>query len=133
MDAFFSLSAAVIRPWTGVYLRVLALVLGYGALAHVSNMLGWTGEPWWQTPWHWRVMDVVLLAFNAIAAWGLWLKSPWAVVWTVMGIILLQFVPYTLFRAAFVRTPEDIQTLNGLLGTEGLLLVVLFLLIGLKK
>lgn len=133
MNVWSGLSEAAMQPWTGMYLRALALILGYGAIVHVGNMLGWTGEPWRQTPLHWRVMDVVLLAFNAIAAVGLWFKSPWAIVWTVVGLLSLQFLPYTLFRSHFIRTADDIQTLNSLLGTEGLLLIVLFVLIGLRK
>lgn len=128
-----ALAEAVKQPWAGVYLRFLAVVLVYGAIVHLGNMLGWTGEAWMSTPLHWRVMDGILLVFNAIAAIGLWLKYPWAILWTVAGIILLQFVPYTLFRSAFVRTPEDIQTLNGLLGTEGLLLLILLVLVVWKK
>ncbi len=46
---------------------------------------------------------------------------------------LLQFVPYTLLRSHFVLKPEDAQTLDGLLGTEVLLLAIFGLLIWLKK
>jgi len=42
-------------------------------------------------------------------------------------------VPYTLFRSQFILKPEDAQTLNGLLGTEALLLAIFALLLWLKK
>ncbi|WP_160299553.1 hypothetical protein [Leptolyngbya iicbica] len=44
-----------------------------------------------------------------------------------------QFGPDPLLRSHFILKPEDAQTLNGLLGTEALLLGVFILLMGLKK
>jgi hypothetical protein len=46
-----------------------------------------------ETPVHWRVMDIILLLFNAIVAIGLWVRVPWAVVAFVLGIIALQIIP----------------------------------------
>ena len=78
-------------------------------------------------------MDILLLLFNAVAATGLWRGLSWAV-WLVFGGIgLLQFVPYTLIRSQFVFNPEDAQTLNALLGTEGILLGIFVLPIWLRK
>ncbi len=51
---------AVTRPWTSIYLRVLAAIFAYGGLVHIGNMLGLPGTPWTQTPVLWRIMDVVL-------------------------------------------------------------------------
>ena len=48
-------------------------------------------------------------------------------------IALLQVVPYTMLRSQFILKPEDAQTLNGLLGTEGALLAIFALLLWLKK
>lgn len=109
------------------------VVLLYGATVHIGNMAGLTGTPWLSTPLLWRSMDVALLAFNVVAAIALWRGLAWSV-WLVFGgIALLQFVPYTLLRSQFILKPEDAQTLNGLLGTEALLLAIFALLIGLKK
>ena len=111
----------------------MAIALLYGAVVHIGNMLGLTGTPWLSTPLLWRIMDGVLLVFNGVAAIGLWRRCAWSV-WLVFGgILLLQFVPYTLLRAQFVLQPEDAQTLNGLLGTEALLLAIFALLLWLKK
>ena len=127
------LAEALAQPWTGIYVRVVACVLVYGALMHVSNMLGLSGTPWQEQPALWRVMDVVLLVFNVVTAVGLWLRQPWAVVCLVAGLVLLQFVPYTIFREHFVRVPADAATLNGLLGTEALLLAILVALVLLQR
>ena len=126
-------NSALQQFWTSIYAKLLAIVLLYGAIVHISNMAGFTGTPWLSTPLLWRVMDVLLLLFNAIAAIGLWRGFVWSVWWTFGGILLLQFIPYTLLRSQFVLKPEDAQTLNSLLGTEVLLLVIFAILLWLRK
>lgn len=125
--------SALQQPWTAIYAKIMALVLLYGATVHISNIAGFADTPWISTPLLWRGMDVVLLIFNVTAAIALWRGLAWSI-WLVFGgIILLQFVPYTLFRSRFILKPEDAQTLNGLLGTEALLLGIFALLLWLKK
>lgn len=119
--------------WTARYAKLMALVLLYGATVHMGNIAGLTGTPWLSTPLLWRVLDIVLLAFDVVAAVGLWRGLGWSVWFVFGGIILLQFVPYTLLRSHFILKPEDAQTLNGLLGTESLLLAIFALLLWLKK
>ena len=68
-----------------------------------------------------------------MVAIGLWQGFVWSVWLVFTGILLLQFVPYTLLRSQFIIKPEDGQTLNGLLGIEALLLGIFALLIWLKK
>ena len=109
------------------------MLLLYGASVHVGNMLGLSGRPWSETPPLWRLMDVVLLLFNLIAAPGLWLRKPWAVCFLAAGFILLQIVPYTFFRPLFVEGPDDAQMLSGLVATEVLLLAGLLALILAKR
>ncbi|ESA33832.1 hypothetical protein N836_19840 [Leptolyngbya sp. Heron Island J] len=121
------------QPWTSAYARMMALVLLYGATVHVGNMAGLTGTPWMSTPLLWRGMDVTLLLFDVTAAIALWRRLAWSVWFMFGGIVLLQFVPYTLLRSHFVLKPEDAQTLNGLLATEALLLGFFALLLWLKK
>ena len=96
-------------------------------------MLGLTGVPWRDTPVVWQTMDVVLLLFNIVVGVGLWQRRSWAVVTLVGGVVLLQLVPYTVFRERFVRGAEDIATLNGLLGTWVILLAVLTVLVVTKR
>ncbi|MEM9216562.1 MAG: hypothetical protein AAGD25_19720 [Cyanobacteria bacterium P01_F01_bin.150] len=76
---------------------------------------------------------VALLIFDGVGAIALWRGLSWCVWLTFGGITLLQFVPYTLLRSQFILQPEDAQTLNGLLGSEALLLGVFALLLWLKK
>ncbi|MEL6382617.1 MAG: hypothetical protein AAFQ89_09105 [Cyanobacteria bacterium J06626_18] len=119
--------------WAGRYAKLIAIALLYGATVHISNMAGLSGTPWLSTPLLWRAMDVLLLAFDLVAGIGLWQGAQWSI-WLVFGgILLLQFVPYTLLRSHFILNPEDAQTLNGLLGTESLLLAIFALLLWLRK
>ena len=127
------LEQALGGAWTGIYVRILAGILAYGALVHVGNIAGLSGRPWIETPIVWRVMDIVLLIFNIVVGVALWLRIPWGVVAFVVGIVGLQLIPYTLFRGHFVESPEQAQTLNGLIGTHLVLLAVLACLIVLRK
>ena len=115
--------------WTAIYLRILAGILFYGATVHIGNMLGLSGQPWRSTPLLWRSLDVLLLIFNVIVGIGLWQRKAWAAVAFILGILLLQILPYTLFRQQFIQTLADVQTLNGLIGTEVLLILGLIIVI----
>ncbi|MDJ1176217.1 hypothetical protein [Roseofilum capinflatum] len=128
-----TLNTALSYPWTAGYAKFLALVLLYGATVHIGNIVGLTGTPWLSTPLLWRGMDVALLIFNIVGAIALWRGLAWSVFLIFGGIILLQFVPYTIWRSQFILQPEDTQTLNGLLATEALLLAIFALLLWLKK
>ncbi|MEO1396406.1 MAG: hypothetical protein AAFV90_26230 [Cyanobacteria bacterium J06634_5] len=121
------------NPWTARYAKLMAVVLAYGATVHLGNMAGLTGTPWLSTPLLWRCMDVALLIFDVVAAVSLWQGLSWCVWFVFGGIILLQFVPYTLLRSHFILKPEDAQTLNGLLGTEALLLIIFAILLWSEK
>ncbi|MEO0704506.1 MAG: hypothetical protein AAF050_02450 [Cyanobacteria bacterium J06649_5] len=124
---------AFANPWTARYAKLMAVVLAYGATVHLGNMAGLTGTPWLSTPLLWRCMDVALLIFDVVAAVSLWQGLSWCVWFVFGGIILLQFVPYTLLRSHFILKPEDAQTLNGLLGTEAILLIIFAILLWSKK
>lgn len=121
------------QPWTARYAKLIAIFLAYGATVHVGNMIGLSGTPWLSTPVLWRCMDVVLLVFDVVAAVALWKKVSWSAWFVVVGIVLLQFLPYTLLRSHFILKPEDAQTLNGLLGTEAILLAVFLGLLVARK
>ncbi|MEM9218775.1 MAG: hypothetical protein AAGD25_31095 [Cyanobacteria bacterium P01_F01_bin.150] len=87
------------KPWAARYAKFLSLVLLYGATVHIGNMAGLSGTPWLSTPLLWRGMDVVLLIFDGVGAIALWRGLSWSVWLTFGGIILLQFIPYTLLRS----------------------------------
>ncbi|MDJ0691928.1 MAG: hypothetical protein QNJ41_25940 [Xenococcaceae cyanobacterium MO_188.B32] len=127
------LESAIEQPWMAIYTKVVAIALLYGATVHLSNMLGLTGTPWLATPLLWRGMDVLLLIFDIVTAIALWRGLVWSIWLLFAGITLLQIIPYTLWRSYFVLKPEDARILNGLLGTEILLLSILLLLLWLKK
>lgn len=99
----------------------------------MGNILGLTGTPWIDTPLLWRSLDIVLLIFDIVTAIALWRGLGWSIWLLFGGILLLQILPYTLLRSPFVLKIEDGQILNGLLGTEVLLLSILILLFLLKK
>lgn len=133
MNIFHTIEDALQQRFTPIYLRFLACILLYGGFVHLGNILGWGGTPWLETPLLWRILDILLLVFNIGVAIALFCKLPISVLILVTGLILFQFIPYTFFRSYFLIKPEDAATLNGLLGTEVLLLLVLFLLIYFKK
>ena len=128
-----SFHVALQQPWTAIYTKVVALVLLYGAAVHIGNIAGLTGTPWMSTPLLWRGLDIALLIFDVVSAIALWRGLAWSVLLVFSGMILLQFVPYTLFRSQFILKPEDAQILNGLLGTEAILLGIFALLLWLRK
>ncbi|HAC63371.1 MAG TPA: hypothetical protein DCF68_07470 [Cyanothece sp. UBA12306] len=127
------LREATLQSWTSIYLRIVAIALFYGGLVHIINITGLGGTPWNQTPTLWRVMDIILLIFDLFVSLGLWLRKTEAIIAFFVGIILLQIVPYTVFKQFFVTVPEDINTLNGLIVTEIILMAILLILIILKK
>ena len=127
------LQTALQQPWTRIYAKLIALILFYGGLVHIGNIAGWGETPWLSTPLLWRVMDVILLCFNIITAIALWLAFTWSIWLLFTGMILFQFIPYTLMRSQFILKPDDAQTLNGLLITEIIILVIFAVLIWWKK
>ena len=130
---FESLQNAVAQYWTGIYLRFLSLCLLYGAFVHLGNIFGLGKVPGLETPIYWRLMDIILLVFNVIVSVSLWLKTVGGMIAFTVGIICLQIIPYTLFRQFFIVNPQDGNTLNGLIGTEIILIIILAILIISKK
>ncbi len=130
---FNDLQESFPQYWTGIFLRFLSICLVYGALVHCSNILSLGDVSWVETPLHWRLMDIILLIFDVIIAISFWVHSFSGIIAFFVGIILLQIIPYTLFRQSFITKPEDIEILNGLVGTEILLMMILIILIVAKK
>ncbi|MGD1861909.1 MAG: hypothetical protein ACFB0E_18295 [Leptolyngbyaceae cyanobacterium] len=133
MSILNTINTALQQPWTARYAKFLAIILAYGATVHVGNMLGLSGTPWLETPLLWRALDIMLLVFNGVTAVALWQGWSWSVGLLFSGLALLQFVPYIFLRSHFILKPEDAQTLNGLLGTEALLLLIFASLLWFKK
>ncbi len=109
-----TIQAALSIPIVTYYVGCLVVLLVIGTLVHIGNVLGLSGRPWLETPVLWRAMDVVLLLFNVVVGIGLWAKILWAVISFVGGILLLQIVPYTLFKRHCIETNEHATTLEGM-------------------
>ena len=134
MKAITFLTDAVSRKWTGIYLRILSVLLAFSALAHIGSAFGFVSNPWGgEITLPMRILDVVLLVFNIVVAIGLWLKKPWSVVVLVTGIVLLQIIPITIFRQYFILTPEHGGMLNKMATSELIMLAILAILLFKRK
>ncbi len=116
----------------GVYLRVLAVAMGYGAIVHFANIAGFGEKPWLEGPLSWRIGDLVYGPLNIATATALWVRSPWGLVLFLLAIAS-QFVIYTVFIDYFAITPQHRKTIHGLLGSEALLVVGLVVVWLLKR
>lgn len=126
------LAQAATKPWMGIYLRVLAVVLGYGAIVHIANIAGFGERPWLEGPLSWRIGDLVYGPLNIVAAICLWMRSPWGILLFLVAVGS-QFVIYTVFLEHFAFTPEHRRTIYGLLGTEAVLVAGFLILLLLKR
>jgi hypothetical protein len=134
MNLIAILKDAVNRKWTGIYLRIISVVLAFSALVHIGSTLGFISNPWGgEMTLLIRILDVVLLVFDIMVAIGLWFKRPWAVVALVAGIILLQIIPFTVFRHYFMLTLEHGRMLNNLVTLDLIILMILSTLLFTRK
>ena len=134
MDPITILKDAVSRKWMGIYLRIISIILAFSALVHLGSILGFVSNPWGgEMTLPIRTLDVVLLVFDIVVAIGLWFKRPWAVIAMVAGIILLQIIPFTVFRHYFMLTPEHGIMLNNLVTLDLIILVILAILLFTRK
>ena len=125
MTFVYQLVESALSKWiTSAFGWLIALILVNGAIVHILNILGKGKQPWKEFPMLWRVMDVVLLLFNIVVIVGLTLRLPWSVFVLFIGMVCLQIIPYTAFRSRFVTQPEDHATLDGLIATEAILLLI---------
>lgn len=120
------------RPWMSVYLRFLALIFAYGALAHLANIAGLGEKPWLETPLSWRIGDVCYAILDIAAVIGLWQHKIWGIGCFLVAVTS-QLIIYTLFINEFASTAEQRQTIYSLLGTEVILVLIFAVLLLLKK
>ena len=120
------------HSWMAIYLRILAVIIAYGASVHGANLMGFGEMPWTQMPLTWRVGDIVYGLLDIVTAIGLWQRTVWGI-FCFLAAIASQFLIYTVFIDYFVFTSEQRQTIYGLLGTELILLSVFFVLFVSKK
>lgn len=129
MQVLDYINTALSRKTTTACVWLLACLLLFVSHVHIANLLGWNGRPWVDFPFLWKVMDVLLLVFEVVVAIGLIYRKTMAVLAFFAGILLLQVIPFTVFRSHFVTKPADENMLNSLLGTEICLMLVLLVLI----
>ena len=120
------------NSWMGIYLRILAIIIAYGASVHIANMMGFGEMSWAEMPLTWKVGDLVYGLLDTVTAIGLWQKTVWGI-FCFLSAIASQFLIYTLFIDYFAFTSEQRQTIYGLLGTELILVLLFFLLFIAKK
>ncbi len=120
------------HSWMAIYLRILAIIMAYGALVHLSNLMGFGEMPWGEMPLTWRIGDIAYGLLDTVTAIALWKRSVWGV-FCFLTAIASQFLIYTVFIDYFAFTVEQRQTIYGLLGTELILLLIFFLLLVTKK
>ena len=118
--------------WMGVYLRVLALIMAYGALIHGANLLGFAGTIEDKIPLSWTIGDVAYALIDTLSAIGLWQRTGWGIL-CFLSAIASQFLIYTVFIDYFAFNLDQRQTIYGLLGTEAILLLVFVLLLIAEK
>ena len=105
------------RSWMGIYLRILSIIIAYGASVHWGNLMGFGEPPWSEAPITWKVGDVVYALIDTLTAIGLWQRTAWGVL-CFLSAMASQFLIYTVFIDYFAFTLEQRQTIYGLLGTE---------------
>ena len=134
MNANEILKDMINRKWTGIYLRIISVILAFSALSHIISTLGLVSNPWGgEITLPLRVLDVLLLVFNIVVAIGLWFKKSWAVIALVTGIILLHIIPFTVFGQYFTLTPEHGKMLTNLVIFDLIILSILAVLALIKK
>ena len=94
-----------------IYLKILAVFYGYGALIHVADLfslghyLGQShGLTFAQMPAAWKIATVYFALLDSIAACGLWTAAGWGVAAFLLAAIS-QMVMYTVLTATFSRQP----------------------------
>jgi len=123
----------ITHPRPGIFLKALAVVAVFGALSHVSSIMGLLGGPWAAKPLQVRIADLLLLATNLVLAWGLWRRKFWAAIAWMAVVLLFQAVPILLFADAFAVGLRARIRLYSLLATDLVLLGILFALLPRKK
>jgi len=78
MNKLMSILKAGEKPWTGIYLRILAFAYLTGVILRFSSLLGLGGMSL-DVSAAARTADIVFAQFGAITMVGLWLKRPWGI------------------------------------------------------
>lgn len=97
-----------------IYLRLLTLFYGYGAIVHLFNLSGWGSLSHEAIPGYWLVADSVYLILNVTMVFGIWLRKRWGVV-AFLVAACSQIILYTWFPGAFSMNEQQEDALFGIL------------------
>ena len=120
------------KPWMGIYLRILSIIVAYSALIHFANLAGFGEKPWNEMPLTWKIGDITYAILDSLTAIGIWKKTFWGISFLLLGV-LSQFIIYTIFIEYFAFTIEQKQTIHILLLEEAILLFIFIILLIVKK
>lgn len=67
------------RPWTGIYLRILAFAYLTSVILRFASLFGFAGTSPEEATVASNVADIVFAQFGAITMVGLWLRKPWGI------------------------------------------------------
>lgn len=102
MNKLISILSAGDRPWTGIYLRILAFAYLTGTVIRFSNMFGMGDTPLEEMTSASKTADLIFAQFGAITMVGLWLRRPWGIA-CFFAVALSQLVLYWGFPELFVN------------------------------
>jgi hypothetical protein len=108
------LKIALEKPGMVIYLRILAIFYGYGAMIHLLNLLGFGSLPWEEMSLSWKLGDIFYGVIDPLTGIGLWLKKVWGIVFFLIAA-LSQLILYSGFSNQFAFTIQQQQTLWSLI------------------
>ena len=120
------------RPWMGIYLRILSIIVAYSALIHFGNLAGFGEKPWHEMPLTWKIGDITYAILDILGAIGLGKKTIWGISFLLLAV-LSQFIIYTVFIEDFAFTIQQKQIIHLLLLEEAILLAIFIVLLIAKK
>ncbi len=127
MNKLISLLKAGDRPWTGIYLRILAFAYLTGVIIRFSNMFGLGDISLEEMTSVSKTADLIFAQFGAIAMVGLWLRKPWGIACFFIFAIS-QLVLYWGFPELFVDMGSQEAPFQNLINFHLSTLGIFFLL-----
>lgn len=100
MDKLRSILNSGEKPWTGIYLRILAFAYLTAVILRFSSLFG-LGETNLDIPVAARTADIVFAQLGAITMVGLWLRKPWGIACFLISAFL-HLVLYWGFPELFI-------------------------------
>lgn len=115
------------RPWTGIYLRILAFAYLTGVIIRFSSMFGLDGTSPEEASMASYVADIVFAQFGAITMVGLWLRKPWGIA-SFLIFALSHLVLYWGFPELFIDVDSQEAPFQDLINFHMSSLGIFFML-----